>query len=120
MRHDDLYLADALKAIQELREFLAGITREAFLADRLKQSFVFHRLVIIGEACVSVSPTYRSTYPEVPWRQISGLRNRLVHAYFDLDLTLVWDTASTDLDKLAAQLKRILDAEFPDGSRFEA
>ena len=114
MRHDDLYLEDALKAIAELREFLVGITREDFLVDRLKQSFVFHRLVIIGEACVSVSPAYRSKYPEVPWRQISGMRNRLVHAYFDLELTLVWDTASTDLNKLAAQLREILDAEFPD------
>lgn len=114
MRHDELYLADALQAIGELREFLKEVTKEQFLADRFKQSFVFHRLVIIGEAVVSLRPRYESRYPAVPWARLAGLRNRLVHAYFDLMLERVWTITNDGLEPLGEQLEEILRTEFPD------
>lgn len=113
MRHEDQYLDDALKAFENLQEFVARSGREQFLADRFKQSFVFHQFVILGEAAVALSRVYREKYPEVPWASISGLRNRLVHGYFELDLKLIWELASTRLDELSSQLKQILEAEFP-------
>jgi len=58
----------------------------AFLSSRLEQSFVFHRLVILGEAAVALAKTFQGKYPEVPWPRLISLRNRLVHAYFDLDV----------------------------------
>ena len=84
MRHEDLYLTDALEAIRELREYLGGASQQEFLRDRFQQSFVFHRLVILGEACVALAKTYRERYPEVPWGRLSGMRNRMVHAF------LIW------------------------------
>ena len=113
MRHDDQYLNDALTAIRDLQEFTSRTTREEFMADKMKHSFVFHRLVILGEAAVCLSRTYRVAYPEVPWGKLTGFRNRLVHAYFDLDLNLIWQMASTMLPGLAFQLEQILRTEFP-------
>lgn len=113
MRRDSAYLRDALRAIAELVEFVAQTNRELFLADRLQQSFVFHRLVILGEAAVALAKVFQERYPEVPWPRLISLRNRLVHAYFDLDMALVWGIATSHLDELRRQLRRILDTEFP-------
>jgi len=114
MRSESTYTRDALRAISELEEFVAQTSRERFLADRLQQSFVFHRLVILGEAAVALAKVFQDKYPEVPWPRLISLRNRLVHAYFDLDMALVWGIASSHLDELRRQLQRILDTEFPD------
>ncbi len=113
MRHDDLYLADALQALGELREYLSNHPREEFLADRFQQSFLYHRLIIIGEAAVSLRRSYEARCPEVPWAKLAGLRNRLVHAYFDLDLVLAWNIAAAGMGPLLEQLERILETEFP-------
>jgi uncharacterized protein with HEPN domain len=114
MRRESAYVRDALRAIEELEEFVGRTSRERFLADRLEQSFVFHRLVILGEAAAALAKVFQEKYPEVPWPRLISLRNRLVHAYFDLDMPLVWGIASSHLDELRRQLQRILDAEFPD------
>jgi len=115
MRSDELYLADALQALRELREYQARRTKEQFLAAPMEQSFVFHQLVILGEASVRLRPSYESRYPEVPWAKLAGLRNRLVHAYFDLDLALLWSFLPEGLEELAGQYLRILQTEFPEG-----
>jgi uncharacterized protein with HEPN domain len=114
MRHDSAYLRDALRAIGELEEFLGQTNREQFLSNRLEQSFVFHRLIIIGEAAATLSKALLAKYPEVPWPRLISLRNRLVHAYFDLDVPLVWSLASTRLGQLRQQLEGILKTEFPE------
>jgi len=114
MRSESTYTRDALRAISELEEFVAQTNRERFLADRLQQSFVFHRLVILGEAAVALAKVFQDKYPEVPWPRLISLRNRLVHAYFDLDMALVWGIASSYLDELRRQLQHILDTEFPE------
>ncbi len=113
MRHEELYLADALQALGELREYLSNHSREEFLADRFQQSYLYHRLIIIGEAAVSLRRSYEAQYPEVPWAKLIGLRNRLVHAYFDLDLLLVWNIVAGGLEPLREQFERILKTEFP-------
>ncbi len=107
--------AAALQAIAELKEFVSQTSQEKLLADRMQQSFVFHRLVILGEAAVSLSKAFQSKYPEVPWPGLISLRNRLVHAYFDLDMALLWGVASSRLDELRRQSEHILDAEFSRG-----
>jgi uncharacterized protein with HEPN domain len=115
MRGESAYARDALRAIAELEEFVAQTSRKRFLEDRLQQSFVFHRLVILGESAVALAKVFQVRYPEVPWPRLISVRNILVHAYFDLDMALVWGIASGHLDELRRQLQRIVDAEFPDG-----
>ena len=68
-------------------------------------------LEIIGEAANGVSSVIQNRYPGIPWRDIIGMRNRLVHVYFDVDLDLVWDTIRTDLPPLIVELERVLGAE---------
>jgi len=63
---------------------------------------------IVGEAASRIGENTRSTYPEIPWADIVGMRNRLIHAYFDINLDLVWDTVTANLPPLVDQLSRIL------------
>jgi uncharacterized protein with HEPN domain len=120
MRRESAYLRDALRALAELEEFVAKTSQDHFLVDPLQQSFVFHRLVILGEAAVALAKTFQAKHPEIPWPRLISLRNRLVHAYFDLDMPLLWGIASTRLAELRGQLQHILDDEFPSESESES
>jgi uncharacterized protein with HEPN domain len=113
MRRESAYVRDALRAIDELQDFVWQTSRERFLASPPEQSYVFHRLVIFGEAINRLAGSFQERYPALPWAQVIALRNRLVHAYFDLDMELVWGIASSRLDELRRELKRILETEFP-------
>ena len=81
-RDDRLYILDVLSAIRLVHEFTAVLDRESFLTDEKTHSAVLYQLQIIGEACSHVSSTVRSMHQEIPWRQIVGMRNNLVHEYF--------------------------------------
>jgi uncharacterized protein with HEPN domain len=79
MRHESAYVRDALRAIDELDDFVRQTSRERFLSNPLEQSYVFHRLVIFGEAMNRPAGSFQAQYPALPWVQIIALRNRLVH-----------------------------------------
>lgn len=74
---------------------------------------MFHRLVVFGEAMNRLAGAFQDKYPALPWPQIIALRNRLVHAYFDLDMDLVWGIAGSRLAEIRLELNKILDSEFP-------
>ncbi len=63
---------------------------------------------VVGEAASQISPAFREAHPNIPWPQIIGMRNRLIHAYFDVDLDRVWDTITDDLPPLIAALERLV------------
>jgi uncharacterized protein with HEPN domain len=107
---DRLYLDHILEAIGAAREFAAG-DRQDFLADRKTQSAVVRQLEIIGEAVKHLSAEVRQAAPDVPWRQIAGVRDRLIHAYFQVDLEAVWVMVETDLPALESTVQRLRDAE---------
>lgn len=113
MRREPAYLRDALRALEELQEFTIRTTQEQFLAGPLEQAYVFYRLVIFGEAMARLAPALQTHHPEIPWAPIISLRNRLVHAYFELDLPLVWQIATTQVEEIAQRLRKILETEFP-------
>lgn len=113
MRHDSSYLRDAIRALDDLAQFLPQTNRDLFMTQPLEQSFVFHRLVIIGESAVQLAKPYQATYPDVPWSSLISLRNRLVHAYFDLDQSLLWDIVERGTTTLREQFAEILRIEFP-------
>ena len=96
-------MLDSAKAIQK---YLAGVSREQFMADTEKQDAVLRRLEIIGEAASRVSPETQAQFPGLPFRAMRGMRNIIAHDYGDVDLEQVWTTASTDLDKLISTLER--------------
>ena len=114
MRRDDAaYLLDMLVATRDAVNFADGLSYDAYLGDQRHQLAILKAVEIVGEAASRVSAETRELHPDVPWREIVGMRNRLVHAYFDVDLRLVWDTVHGDLPSLVAQLELLV----PCGSR---
>lgn len=111
MRRDEAYLLDMLLAARDAQNFARGLTREQFQASRLHQVAALKVLETIGEAASRVSEPLRATHPQIPWREIIGTRNRLVHAYFEVELDEVWDTVQNDLPPLIAALERLVPPE---------
>jgi uncharacterized protein with HEPN domain len=97
-----------IEAADEAMSFVAGLTRVGLEADRKTLLAVIRCIEIIGEAAGKVSDATRNGAPEVPWTAIIGMRNRLVHAYFDVDADLVWKTTSIELPALKARLHALI------------
>jgi len=109
MKKDDtVYLRHILDAIERIAGYVQGVSAERFPHDRLLQDGVVRQLEIIGEASRNLSAEFRQTYVEVPWSQIIVLRNRIIHAYFDVNLRVVWEIVRDDLPSLKQQVEQIL------------
>jgi len=106
---DTTSLRQMLDHAAEALAFARGRTRDDLSADRTLQLVVTRLLEVLGEAARRVSEAARSAHPEVPWREIVGLRNRLIHGYDYIDFDLLWDIIEHDLPRLVAQLQAILD-----------
>ena len=111
MQRDDAYLLDILIAARKALKFLAGMTWEEFERSELHQNAVMRPLEIIGEAARRVSQQTRDAHPEIPWEQMIGLRNRLIHEYFRVNLATVWDTVQNDLPRLIALIEPLVPSE---------
>ena len=108
MRHDDSYLIDMLQAARKAAAFAADLTYPQFQDSGLHQNAIVKVLEIIGEAASRITTDTRRAYPQIPWRQIIGLRNRVVHGYFDVDLKLIWQIVRQDIPILIDQLQDLL------------
>ena len=108
MRDDRERLTDILEAIDRAQRY-ATRGQAAFQEDELIQAWMVQQFMVIGEAASQLSGTLRERAPQVPWRMIVGLRNRLVHAYFQADLALVWSVVENDLPSLRKAVADLLD-----------
>jgi len=100
MWRDDAYLLDMLIAARKVLQFTDKVTGEKFLSNELVQNAVMHQIQIIGEAANKVSADYKKEHSEIPWQQIIGMRNRLVHEYFDIIPERMWDVIEQDIPEL--------------------
>ena len=107
-RDDNAYLMDMLLAAQDAARFVTGLTFSQFEKSRLHQYAVLKAIEVIGEAATRVSAETKKNQPEVPWSEIIGMRNRLVHGYFEVNLKRVWDTVQNDLPALIDQVEQIV------------
>lgn len=97
-----------LDAAKEAASFTRNKTRQALEKDRMLALSLVRLIEIIGEAASQVSQEFQEQHPEIPWTQIVAMRNRLIHAYFNIDLDRIWDTIKDDLPPLIAQLEKII------------
>ncbi|MBI5504109.1 MAG: DUF86 domain-containing protein [Deltaproteobacteria bacterium] len=103
-RDADLLIEDITAAIRKIEQYTRGQDREAFLGDEKTIDAVVRNLEVIGEAARQMPGEFVISHPEVPWPRIAGLRNRIVHEYFGLDLDIIWEIIETDLPELASRL----------------
>lgn len=111
MRRDETYLLDILIAAKKALKFVEGIDRKEFEESEIIQNAVMRPLEIIGEASARISKNFRKTHSDIPWREMVGLRNRLIHEYFRIDFGAVWDTIHKDLPKLIELIEPLIPKE---------
>ena len=111
MRHESLYLTDIVEAVDDIARFTAGIEAKSFHESDLLRSAVVHKLSVIGEAAARLSGKWKDRNSQVPWAQIVGFRNILIHAYFGIDWELVWEAVKHRCPILREQIAQILAAE---------
>lgn len=108
MRNSRLYIQDILESMNDILLFIENLDKEAFIKDKKTSSAVIMKLEVIGEACKSVPHNIKDAYQDIPWKEMAGMRDRLIHAYFGVDLNLVWQTASKVLPDLIPKIDNIL------------
>ena len=117
------YLDHMHQAAADACSFVEGLSKAEFLSDKRTQQAVVMSLIIIGEAATKVMDRYlefAGAHPAVPWRSMRGMRNRIAHGYFDINLDVVWDTVQTALPALLQQMPAVragADDEKPDVCR---
>jgi len=105
---DQAYLLDIILAAEDILAFTKGYSELAFLDDPKTQGAVLHRLILTGEAVRRLSVAFKDAHPVVPWQQIAGTRNRVVHEYERVNLKEVWNMVQHDVPALIAALRPFL------------
>ena len=108
-RNYSLYLQDAVTAIDRIASYVEGVDLGAFETDQMRLDAVIRNLQIIGEAVKKIPDSIEKKYPNIPWREIGGLRNRVTHVYFDVDTSIIWDVVHSELPILRNQIQEIIE-----------
>ena len=108
MADDAATVVDLVLACRRIRRFIGDVDEPAFNADQEKRWAVVSQLLLIGEAVRRLSEHFRSGHPQIPWRQIAGMRDRLIHDYDKINWSLVWATATADVPSLLAELEPLV------------
>jgi len=111
-RSDTATLSDLVAACLRVMDYVQGASRSDLDQDDRLLSACCYQIAVIGEAVKRVSPATRSKHPEVPWKDIAGMRDRLIHGYDSVDVDELWKTATEDVPALLEQVRTILAADF--------
>ncbi|MBO8182557.1 MAG: DUF86 domain-containing protein [Archaeoglobus sp.] len=103
------YLEDILSSIQEIGEFTEGMDFEKFVKDRKTVNAVIRSLEVMGEAVKKIPSDLRNKYPEIPWKYIAGMRDKLIHEYHGVDLEIVWKVVEMEIPPLKPKFEKILE-----------
>lgn len=106
MEQDKLYVSHVLEAIEKIEKFVAGAEFKDFSGSELIQSGVMRELSIIGEAAKQLSEDFKTTHGDIHWKEIAGMRDKLIHDYFEIDLEAVWKTVKNDVPFLKKAISK--------------
>ncbi len=104
-----IYLKDINNAIESIKKFIQGMNFEQFKSDDKTSSAVIRKFEIIGEATKNIPNDIQEKFPQIPWKDIAGMRDKLIHAYSEVDLTLVWKTIHKRLPELKSFISDMLE-----------
>lgn len=107
---------DILKEVEKIERYLEGMTWTKFKKNELVIDAVVRNFEIIGEACKSIPTSVQRSYPEVPWKEMKGMRDVLIHEYFGVDTKILWHTAKENLPHLQKQLETLIQNTTSDSS----
>jgi len=108
MRDYTIYVKDMVAAIESIEAFIAGMGFEEFARDDKTLSAVLRKLEVLGEASKQVPEEIRAKHPDIPWREMAGMRDKLIHFYFGVDEALVWQTITNKIPDIKRRLQSIL------------
>lgn len=114
-KHEDRakdYLLHMLDALDQISKYTAGVSEEQFLSNRMLQDAVVRNIGIVGEAAkqlLDVAPEFSSKHPEIPFAQVYGMRNRVIHGYASVNPSVVWDSVRDDVPQLRRQIVEVLE-----------
>jgi len=107
-RNIKLYVEDVLEAIKVIEKFVEGMDFESFKEDDKTSSAVIRKFEIIGEATKNIPQSIKEKYPHIPWKEMAGFRDKLIHFYFGIKYDIVWDTIKLRLPELKKNIERVL------------
>ena len=105
------YLEDILDSILKIFKFTKGVSEEKFFQDEKTAYAVIRSLEIIGEASKKIPGNIRTKYPKLPWREMAGMRDKLIHDYIGVDLAVVWKTIQEDIPEMEEDIRKIINIE---------
>lgn len=108
MKDDNIYIDHIFHSIDRIKSYLKDKDYQSFSQDFLTQDAVVRQLEIIGEATKRISREFRDNYPQVPWSDMAGMRDILIHDYIDVDTDIVWKTASESIPELEGLLRSLI------------
>jgi uncharacterized protein with HEPN domain len=110
-RSSAVLLVDILDAMNKVIDYVSGYTLESFMRDPRTVDAVVRNLEVIGEASQRLPEGFKTSHPNIPWTAMAGLRNRIAHEYFGIVESIIWKTATEDLEPLIHDIAAILEAE---------
>ncbi|QZZ19826.1 DUF86 domain-containing protein [Leptothermofonsia sichuanensis E412] len=111
MSRDQTYLVDIATTCQTVIELIQGMSQSSFVADKRTHLAVLYEIMVIGEIVKRLSSEFRQDHPEIPWKQIAGMRDKLVHDYNKVDLDLTWEVTQSSIPELLAFVLPLLPQE---------
>jgi len=106
-KNDLAYTDHIITCIKKIRKFVKGIDKKEFAKNELIQDAIIRNFEVIGEASKKISPDFKKVYHDIPWKEISGMRDKLIHDYLGVDIEVIWKTIELDLPILLKELKKI-------------